>query len=171
MNNLVYRTKSRLIVGGALLASLATMPLAANAAPFTSGNGTVTDVTITSSANWTTLLTLSVPSDTQTRRCQVVGSLDAINPGGNNPGTSAGQTYLFTVTLNNSNPTTNGRAERSIEVRDQSGVNDPNFWPVSTNEFFILSPNVAHTIRLLGRKDPGAPNMLVEDSTVSISCS
>jgi hypothetical protein len=169
MNNLIYGIKSKLIVGGTLLASFATMPLAANAAPFASGTGTNSNVTIASSANWTTLLTLNVPSDTQTRSCQVVGSLEARNPGGDNEPDSR-QTYQFTVTNDNSNPITNGRAERSIEVRDQGGVNDPNFWPVSTNEFFILTPNVAHTIRLLGRKGSGAPNMLIDDSTLSIVC-
>ncbi|MBW4618128.1 MAG: hypothetical protein KME17_01925 [Cyanosarcina radialis HA8281-LM2] len=169
MNNLVYGIKSKLIVGGTLLASFATMPLAANAQVL--GTGTNGNITIFSSANWTPLLALNVPARSTTRTCMVVGSLEALNPNGNNSGANAGQTYLFTVTANNSNPVTNGRAERSIEMRDQSGVNDPNFWPVSTNDTFVLAANASHTIRLLGRKaDANAPNMVIGDSTLSIAC-
>ena len=46
-----------------------------------------------------------------------------------------------------------------------------NVWPVSTNRVFGLGANVPHTIRLLGKIDPGSPNLTVDDAYLSIYCS
>ena len=88
------------------------------------------------------------------------------------PGWGCNQAVLFfTITQNNANPpiSENG-VERTIELRNQGGVNDPDFWPVSTNRVIGFEPNVSQVIRLLGRKEPGAPNLVVDDAHLSIIC-
>ena len=130
----------------------------------------VTDFTVSNSANWQTILTVVIPSGFTSghgHACQAIASLDAKNPGGD----ATRQYYYFTVTQNNANPpiSANG-VERTIELRNQGGVNDPDFWPVSTNRVIGFEPNVSQVIRLLGRKEPGAPNLVVDDAHLSIIC-
>ena len=78
---------------------------------------------------------------------------------------------FFTITQNNANPflSQNG-VERTLEMRNQGGVNDPDFWPVSTNRVIGMTPNALQIIRLLGRKQAGAPNLIVDDAHLSIIC-
>ena len=127
-------------------------------------------LTVSNSANWQTILTLTVPAHFLAghgHACQAVASLDANNPGGD----LVSQYYFFTITQNNANPfvSANG-VERTIELRNQAGVNDLDFLPVSTNTVFGFTANVPQVIRLLGRKSAGAPNLLVDDGSLSIMC-
>jgi hypothetical protein len=117
--------------------------------------------------NWTTILTIALSARAHGHACQIVASLDAINPGSD----ATTQDYFFTVSLDNSNPALGANGvERRIELRDQGGVNDPGFWPVSTNTVTALSANASHTVRLLGRRAFGAPNLSVDDAVLSLMC-
>ena len=153
-----------------LVAALVVCSGPAEAGSFAFGADRTSNFTISSSANWQTILTIVIPASFTSghgHACQAVASLDAVNPGGN----ASDQTYRFTITRNNENPFVNASGvERTIEVRDQGGVNDPNVWPVSTNSVFGFSPGVIQTIRLLGRKATGAPNLVVDDAHLSIIC-
>lgn len=162
-----FSGKRAATIAGLLFTTLAAIPTT-HAAPFATGTSTTTNFIINSSVNWQTIRSIFVPSSTTIRRCQAVASLDAINPGG----TQSDQQYIFTLSLDNSNPFVNANgAERTIEVRDNGGTDDPNFWPVSTNQFFSLPANATHTIRLLGRKVLSSNlNLTVDDASLSIIC-
>lgn len=157
-------------MAGILISALCgiAIPFSAEAA---SGSGGIAadSVTLTHSSDFQTLISVPLGSSGATRLCQVVASLDAVNPGGD--GSNAAQTYTFTISLDNLNPVLETTAgERVIELRDQPNVNDPNVWPVATNDFFSLTPNVTHTLRLQGRKGVGAPNMVVDDAIITSLC-
>jgi len=128
------------------------------------------DFVVNNSANWQTILTIVVPANFLAghgHACQATASLDAKNPGGN----LIRQYYFFTVTQNNANPPISSTGiERTIELRNQPGVDDLDFLPVSTNAVFGFTANAPQIIRLLGRKEPGAPNLLVDDAVLSIIC-
>ena len=85
-------------VTGALLASLAgvTAPAHADIAQFSDKLGG----TVIAGANWVTITSLVVAAANVIRVCQAVGSLDALNPGGNN----AVQSYRFTITADDCVP-------------------------------------------------------------------
>ena len=160
--------KRKTIAGSICLASvmLAAAPLHAGnfirSASIGTGSGPGS-VNITTSDSWQTLLSIVI-SQSHSHICQAVASLDAINPDGN----VNNQFYHFTISVNNANPSLNADAvERTIELRNQSGIDDPSFWPVSTNRAFTLTNG---TIRLLGRKFAGAPNLPVDDAHLSILC-
>jgi hypothetical protein len=139
----------------------------AYAGSFALGVSRTSNVTLSDPNNWTTILTIPISSSAHGHACQAVASLDAANPGNN----ATTQTYFFTVTLDNANPTLNANGvQRRIELRDNSGVNDPDVWPVSTNSVFGLTANAGHTLRLLGRRAFGAPNLTVDDAVLSIIC-
>jgi hypothetical protein len=134
---------------------------------FARGASRTSNVALTDPNNWQTILTISISASAHSHGCQAVGSLDALNPGNN----ATTQNYFFTISLDNANPPLGASGvERSIELRDQGGVNDPNFWPVSTNTLISLSANASHTVRLLGRRAFGAPNLVVDDAVLSIIC-
>lgn len=164
-----FASQPTIAAGSVLLMSLVAATLPARADSFVKGTNTINDVTVAQSANWTTLLSIDTASSPHSHECLVVASADVRNPGGN--GSTTDQTYLFTVTLDNNNPVTNGGSEKEIELRDDPNSNDPDRWPVSTNARFELSANAAHTIRLLGRKKgAGAPNVTIEDSILNVAC-
>jgi hypothetical protein len=160
----------KLTAGGVLLAALAIVSGTAQAGPFAFGSDRTSGFVISSSVNWQTILTVAIPSGFTSghgHACQAVASLDAVNPGGN----ATTQYYFFTITQNNANPFLNANGvERTVEMRNQGGVNDPDFWPVSTNSVFGFAPGVTQVIRLLGRKATGAPNLTVDDAHLSIIC-
>jgi hypothetical protein len=143
---------------------------ATQAGSFAFGADRTSDFTISNSSNWQTILTLTIPSGFTAghgHACQAVASLDAKNPGGD----LGAQYYFFTITQNNANPfISQDGVERTLEMRNQGGVNDPDFWPVSTNRVIGMTPDVPQIIRLLGRKQTGAPNLIVDDAHLSIIC-
>ena len=143
---------------------------AAQAGSFAYGVDRTSDFTISNSSNWQTILTLTIPSGFTAghgHACQAVASLDAKNPGGD----LAAQYVLLHdhAEQRQSVPQSNG-VERTIEMRNQGGVNDPDFWPVSTNRVIGMTANAPQIIRLLGRKQAGAPNLIVDDAHLSIIC-
>jgi hypothetical protein len=147
-----------------------------------SGSGTVTDVIISDNVLWTTLrsVTHTVNGGAGTNDCMVVAGADV-----SNPGQSAEKHYLFTITRNNNGNgvpalAENGTAERTLGFVDNSGVDDINTQPVSTNAVFtgLTSTNGTsgtnqHTFYFLGKKktstSPSA-NARVEDSRIDFVC-
>ena len=137
------------------------------AGPFALGFNRTSNVILNDPNNWTTILTIPIASSPHGHACQAVGSFDALNPGGD----AVTQDYFITISVDNANPTlVNGGITRRLELRNQSGVNDPGVWPVSTNTVIGLTANAAHTVRLLGRRAFGAPNLSVDTAGVSIIC-
>ena len=158
---------ARLTAGTVLLTLFGIAGGTAYAGPFALGASRTSNMTLTDPNNWQTILTISITSSAHGHACQAVGSLDALNPLNN----ATTQNYFFTISLDNANPALGASGvERSIELRDNSGVNDPNFWPVSTNTVIGLTANSSHTLRLLGRRAFGAPNLVVDDAVLSIIC-
>ena len=118
-----FSGKRAATIAGLLFTTLAAIPTT-HAAPFATGTSTTTNFIINSSVNWQTIRSIFVPSSTTIRRCQAVASLDAINPGG----TQSDQQYIFTLSLDNSNPFVNANgAERTIEVEITAGPMIPIF--------------------------------------------
>jgi hypothetical protein len=162
--------RAHVLIFGAVGTVLTVLSGTAQAGSFVFWNQRTTDFTVNNSANWQTILTIVVPAGFLAghgHACQATASLDAKNPGGN----VLSQYYFFTVTQNNANPfiSANG-VERTIELRNQGGVDDLDFLPVSTNAVFGFVANAPQVIRLLGRKFPGAPNLVVDDAVLSIIC-
>ena len=162
--------RAHVMIFGAVGTVLTVLSGTAQAGPFVFWQQRTLDFTVSNSANWQTILTIVVPAGFLAghgHACQATASLDAKNPGGN----IFPQYYFFTVTQNNPNPfiSANG-VERTIELRNQPGVDDLDFLPVSTNVVFGFTANAPQIIRLLGRKAAGAPNMVVDDAVLSIIC-
>jgi hypothetical protein len=165
-----HHVRAHVLIAGAVGMVLTVLAGTAQAGPFAFWVQRTSDFTVSNSANWQTILTLTIPANFiagHGHACQAVASLDAKNPGGN----VVAQYYFFTVTQNNANPfiSANG-VERTIELRNQGGVDDLDFLPVSTNTVFGFAANVPQVIRLLGRKTGGAPNLVVDDAALSIIC-
>jgi hypothetical protein len=143
--------RAKVLIAGAVGTVLTVLAGTAQAGPFAFWVQRTSDFTVSNSANWQTILTLTVPAHFLAghgHACQAVASLDANNPGKD----LVSQYYFFTITQNNANPfiSANG-VERTIELRNQAGVNDLDFLPVSTNTVFGFTANVPQVIRLLGR--------------------
>jgi hypothetical protein len=138
----------------------------AQAGDFTLNSTSNGNVLLNSNANWTTVRSAAVAAQNHSHSCLTIASADVNNPGGN----VANQQYIFNVTIDDPNPVTNGTAERTLELLDSPGVDDPNVHPMSTNNVFSAAANVAHTFRFLGRKVGAAINTDVLDSTLSVLC-
>jgi hypothetical protein len=165
--------RAHVMIFGAVGTVLTVLSGTAQAGPFVFWNQrtpTMPDFIVNNSQNWQTILTIVVPAGFLAghgHACQATASLDAKNPGGN----LVRQYYFFTVTQNNANPPISDTGiERTIELRNQPGVDDLDFLPVSTNAVFGFTANTPQVIRLLGRKFPGAPNLAVDDAVLSIIC-
>lgn len=144
---------------------------------FVTGSVSNANSTISSSANWTTLRTASISigaTDTASHGCVVNASADVDHSGGE----GVENQYLFTITRNDSNPVTNGGAERMLELVDNSGADDPDSKPVATTSRFTgltrtngLSGGGTHTFRLLGRKATAATaTTTVLDASLTVLC-
>ena len=137
----------------------------AQAGDFTASSASNTNVAITSNINWTTIRSAFVAAQPHAHSCQITAGGDVFNPGGG----LVDQQYVFTVTIDDSNPITDGAAERTLELRDNGAVDDPGVMPVSTN-LTVAASTAAHTFRFLGRKVGAAINTNVFDSTLSVVC-
>jgi len=139
------------------------------------GNSSNGDFAVTSSVNWQTIRSATVIiNHNAPHGCVATASADVSNPG---PAGTENQ-YRFTITRNDTNPVTNGSAERILEMVDNSGVDDPDSKPVSTVQHFTgltntngLNGTGSHTFRFLGRKvEAGDTNTTVLDASFSIIC-
>ncbi|HEV8711767.1 MAG TPA: hypothetical protein VGX03_02940 [Candidatus Binatia bacterium] len=139
------------------------------------GSSTTTNINITSADNWTVLRSVDVSINTTgSHQCVAIASADVGSPG---PAGVENQ-YRFVLTRNDSSPPTNTGSERTLELVDNSGVDDPDSKPVSTNLTFtgLTSTNgvngtSTHTFRFLGRKvQAGDTTAAVLDSSLSVIC-
>ena len=86
--------------------------------------------------------------------------------------------YWFALSLNNANPITNTGSERTLELVDNAGIEDPDSKPVSTTQHYngLTKTNGyngggSHTFYFLGRKEAvGTLNADVLDASLSVSC-
>jgi hypothetical protein len=138
------------------------------AANVAAGSMTTTSVTVASDQNWTVVrsVNLTLP-DTQRHTCVVIGSADMGFGGA--PGIE--NRYRFVVTQDEINPLTGGGSERTVELVDNPGVDDPDTLAVSTNQTFSGVGGGLHTYRLLARKaDAITSTAGVDDASLSVIC-
>jgi hypothetical protein len=86
------------------------------------------------------------------------------------------QQYLVTLERNNTNPATNGGAERLVESVDNTGVDDPDQKPVATTRHFTGLTNSngtngtgVHNFYFLGRIQQGSATDVL-DRSVNVIC-
>jgi hypothetical protein len=134
------------------------------------GAQTTIDVTVNTVGSgtvvWNTLLSVGITIPAfQIWHCVATGSSEAINPG------NVDNQYRFTLTLDDTSPTTNGGCERTIDIDDNAGIDDAtNIVVGSTCSFLNVAPGF-HTIRWLATKvAAGDANLRVEDSSATVVC-
>ncbi|MGD9508932.1 MAG: hypothetical protein AB7I59_10610 [Geminicoccaceae bacterium] len=158
-------THSVLTVG--VTVGLSALAGAATAHDTTLGSESTSNFTCDASADWDTIRSVTLSSFPHDHNCVITGAADLNNPGGN----ASDQTYHLTVSVDNLNPLLDNSAARTVELRDQSGVNDPNVWPVATTSRVVVQDGSSHTIRLQCRKNSGsAPNLTILDSSLNVTC-
>jgi hypothetical protein len=133
------------------------------------GQSTATNIVLDHFLLWTTIrqVHINVPDGGPTHNCAAIASADVKNPGGD----GANQHYRFGIGLDSASPSS--QTIRTIEMRDQAGVNDPDRWPVSTNRTFAVGPG-DHTFYFLGGPavdDGSNPDITVASSALTVICS
>jgi hypothetical protein len=141
------------------------------------GVATNADVVIDDAANWTILREVNVviPAGDGSHDCVATASTDLTLLNGDVDEESQ---YLFVLTRNDNNPTTNTGSERTLALIDNTGVNDPNIKPVATTRPFFnirsdngLGGNGTHTFYFLGRKVSSlTADGTSEDVSFSVVC-
>lgn len=156
------------VAAGVLLVSMSALSIPVYAGNFVKEDASINDVTITHALDWQLIAKIDVASNPKSLECMVVGSIDAVNPAGQDDH----EFYHLTVSLDDTNPVFNHKYRKVFELRDNTSIGDMSRLPVSTNARFSLSANAAHTIRLLGRKDasPGVKDLLIEDHSLTTVC-
>lgn len=142
--------------------------LAADAA---GGSATVLNAVV--GAAWTTLRSVQVNNFVpgSTRHCTAVGSSDALNPGG----VAGPLDYRFTLSTVPS-PLDNGPCERTLEFYNvplpplNRYLLPDNRIKEVTSTCFIRLPYGQHQIYWLAKKIGGAPNLTVDDSSMTVNC-
>jgi hypothetical protein len=158
---------TRSAIASGILSGLSVLAGAATAHDTTLGSESTSSFTCDASADWDTIRSVTLGSFTHDHNCVITGAADLDNPGGD----ASDQTYHLTVSVDNLNPLLDNSAARSVELRDQSGVNDPNVWPVATTSRVVVQDGSSHTFRLQCRKNSGsAPNMTILDSGLNVTC-
>ena len=141
------------------------------------GQSSNADVVVTSNNNWTIIrsVTVTIPAtDLLSHSCVAVASADVASPG---PAGVENQ-YRFALSRNDANPATNTGSERTLELMDNSTVNDPDRKPVATNQHYTgltrtngTNGTGSHTFYFLGRKYEAADtNVTVETAGISVIC-
>jgi hypothetical protein len=135
------------------------------------------DVTIASANNWVTLRTVDVviPAGDGAHACVATASADVA---ANSPDLDVENKYRFVLSRNDNNPFTNTGSERTVELVDNNGVNDPDTKPVATTRHFAgirddngVAGTATHTFYFLGRMfDSSMADGRVEDASLSVIC-
>lgn len=132
------------------------------------GGKTDPNVTITDTDLWTTLqfetFTLSTTSN-----CVAMASSDVRNPNG-----SPTDQYGFALALDTTAPAKDDQSERTLELHNADGTEDPDVDAVDSTRFFFSVPPGTHNVFWLGRKitaDASTANAVVLDSTLNLICS
>jgi hypothetical protein len=121
---------------------------------------------------WSTYLSvpISIPSTESARHdCIATAGADVQNPGGQRED----QQYQFAITLDNVAPSgiTETATLRTLELRDNSSIDDPNFVPVATTAPFSGLTSGAHTFRFVARKQNAANrNAQIHRMAISVIC-
>lgn len=133
--------------------------------------GAVTAVNdeIISATAWDTLLSCIVNLDTDhSHHCVATACADA----GGSPVTGTDNDYRFVLSTTAGGPGLDTGWERSVELNDNVGVDDPDSVPVCTTRQLLVSagqPQV--TLFWLARKVAASDaNMTVFDSSLSVTC-
>ena len=127
--------------------------------------------------NWTVIKSVTVTIlpffDTGSHGC-------AVNASANVKWLGGGETenrYRFVLARNNPNPLTGTGTERILSMVDHAGVNDPNYYPVSTTGVYTgltndngLNGGGAHTFYLLGRKVADEDPSVTAQASISVVC-
>lgn len=78
--------------------------------------------------------------------------------------------YNFVISFNDTSPGLNTVSERSIELSDNAGVDDPNVWPVCSTRHETLAAG-DHTIYWLGARANAADRITtVNDTSMTVGC-
>jgi hypothetical protein len=162
------------------IASLLAVPSGALANNHVASSQSTSNVVINDAFNWVVIRSATVNLlaffDPGSHGCVASASADVYWSGGGAAETE--NRYRFVVIRNNTNPVTGLSTERTLSMVDHAGVNDPNYYPVSTTGASggLTSDNGAggtgaHTFYLLGRKvAPEDPNVTVADASLSVIC-
>jgi hypothetical protein len=144
---------------------------------FVVGHGNNINVTLNSADSWIVIrsATVIIPADDAARHgCVATASADMKQAGA----VGVENQYRFVLTRNNTDPATDSGSERTLELVDNDGVNDPNSKPVSTTQNFTGLTNNngvdgtgTHTFYFLGRKVQAVDaNADVLDASLSVIC-
>jgi len=126
------------------------------------------NVICTQSTAWLLISRLFMPSSSHSHRCVITASADLIHPNGN---VSERQYYYIGVSLDDPNPDLNVSTARTVELRNVSGQNDPDYWPVSTNQTVTTSANTNHAFYFFCRKNlSNSPDLTIDDYSFSVIC-
>jgi hypothetical protein len=158
-----------LLLSGALLLWPALLPYPVLAHNPVLGQSTSSNIVLDNFILWTVIrqVNINVPGGGPTHNCAAIASANVRNPNGD----GANQRYRFGIALDVASPSP--QTVRTIEMRDQAGVNDPDRWPVSTNRTFPVGPG-NHTFYFLGGPavdDGSNPDIIVDSSALTVICS
>jgi hypothetical protein len=141
------------------------------------GVATNPDVVINDASNWTILrqVNIVIPAGDGSHDCVATASTDVTILNGD---LDEENQYLFVLTRNDANPTTNGGSERTLALIDNTGVDDPNTKPVATTRPFFnirddngIAGGGTHTFYFLGRKGSSlTADGTSEDVSFSVIC-
>ena len=166
------RQWKHLLLSSALLFWPALLPQPVLAHNPVLGQSTSANIVLDRFILWTIIrqVNINVPAGGPTHNCAAIASADVRNPGGD--GTNQNQRYRFGIALDLAN-VPSPQTLRLIEMRNQTGVNDPDRWPVSTNRTFAVGPG-NHTFYFVGGPavdDGSNPNLTVDSSALTVICS
>src|SRR5688572_7849535 len=164
--------KVKRICASIIMSSVAVIPFQASAeGARVDGGGVAVDVVVNTAGgaavNWTTLISreIQIPAN-QIWHCVATAFADAINPGG------LDNRYRFTLTRNDTSPVVGAACERTIDIDDNTALNDSHNIVVGTTCPFLNVNAGVHTIRFLATKvSTGDANMIVDDSSLTVVCS
>jgi hypothetical protein len=150
--------------------ALALFPTASFADTRAGGEETITNVTLDNACDESTdvweILDAEALTTTTHSNCIVTACSDIAN----SSVATTDNDYIFTISLNDTSPGLNTPAERSLELSDNSTINDPSVWPVCSTRFISIDPGT-YTIYWLGcRASASDVSTTVNDTSLTVGC-
>ncbi|MCC7164611.1 MAG: hypothetical protein IT331_19105 [Anaerolineae bacterium] len=129
------------------------------------GAGTTADKSITSTSYQVILSkTVDFTGQSHLHQCMVLGSANVINPA------SGGTGYRYDFTMQIDSGITNW-SKMTLELSDNGGIDDPNYWPVTTNRVWTNVSSAPHTFSFVARKQAvGYPDLTVDNAHMTVIC-
>jgi hypothetical protein len=127
--------------------------------------GTAANAIITNTNAYQTFLTVPVNFTGQTHlhQCVAIGSANV-----ENPGRGTGHQYVFNVGMDSKY---GGSSYMQIELGDNSDVNDPATWPVTTNKIFTSVSAAQHIFRFGAfKRSVLDPNFQINNASMTVLC-